>query len=237
MRIVVNHLTRMQPGFVCIAGLVDGGTQHVRPVAGRLTRSLTAAEGGPFDMATLVDIGQTQSAGSPPEVEDVGFLPSAVRKVRALDGGEFWDLLSRASAPRLREAFGPALTRSRRGAGVAVGSGSASLGVIAPARRTARLEIEPSRRGSGTGVRIAFSDPLGDMNLSVTDLRLYDSGQTEADAVLVRELNKRLGSGTRLLLSVGLTRAWTPPGSGEPPLHWLQVNNLTLEDDPDWRVG
>ena len=37
------------------------------------------------------------------------------------------------------------------------------------------------------------------------------------------------------MLGVGLTRPFAPT-AGEPPLHWLQVNNLHLEDDPAWRL-
>jgi hypothetical protein len=41
MRIVVNHLTRMQPGYICVAGMERQGGRHVRPVlaGGRWTRA------------------------------------------------------------------------------------------------------------------------------------------------------------------------------------------------------
>jgi hypothetical protein len=32
MLILVHHLTRMQPGFICVAGLDADTERHVRPV-------------------------------------------------------------------------------------------------------------------------------------------------------------------------------------------------------------
>jgi len=32
MKIVVNHLTRMKKGYICVAGVMSGTTTHVRPV-------------------------------------------------------------------------------------------------------------------------------------------------------------------------------------------------------------
>ena len=59
MRIVVNHLTRMQPGYICVAGIDVQDNEHIRPVLGRerLTVGLLARNGGAFDMGRLVDLG------------------------------------------------------------------------------------------------------------------------------------------------------------------------------------
>ena len=72
MKIVVTHLTRMQRGTVCVAGLDVETGRHVRPVQpmGVLQSRLTTPRGGPFDMATIVDLGVTRPVPSPPEVED-----------------------------------------------------------------------------------------------------------------------------------------------------------------------
>jgi hypothetical protein len=54
MRIIVNHLTRMQPGYICVAGVDVSSGQHVRPeLRGRLTTDLLTLNGGPFDIASL----------------------------------------------------------------------------------------------------------------------------------------------------------------------------------------
>lgn len=77
MRIIVNHLTRMQPGYICVAGVDVSNGHHVRPVLrGRLTTDLLASKGGPFDMAALVDLGTVECCGHAPEIEDHYFNPS-----------------------------------------------------------------------------------------------------------------------------------------------------------------
>ena len=45
----------------------------------------------------------------------------------------------------------------------------------------------------------------------------------------------RLARGVPCLLSVGLTRPFSSR-EGDAPVHWLQVNNIHLEDDPAWRL-
>jgi len=42
-----------------------------------------------------------------------------------------------------------------------------------------------------------------------------------------------LARGVPVIVSVGVTRAFAVH-EGEPALHWLQINNLHLEDDPAW---
>jgi hypothetical protein len=61
MRIVLNHLTRMEAPRICIAGIDPRANQHVRPITGHsnpLTRDLLAREGGPFAIGTLVELSE-----------------------------------------------------------------------------------------------------------------------------------------------------------------------------------
>ena len=39
-----------------------------------------------------------------------------------------------------------------------------------------------------------------------------------------------------VILSVGLTRAFTP-STEKKPMHWLQVNNVHSDRDPTWQLG
>jgi hypothetical protein len=59
VKIVVNHLTRMQQGYICVSGLKLGTCHHVRPIlsGNRLSTGLLRRNGGPFDMAVIVDLG------------------------------------------------------------------------------------------------------------------------------------------------------------------------------------
>ena len=81
LQILVNHLTRMQPGYFCVAGIDVNTEAHVRPVLrrGRLTIDLLSTGGGPFDVGSVVDLGPATYAGHAPELEDHRFDPSSTR--------------------------------------------------------------------------------------------------------------------------------------------------------------
>jgi len=77
------------------------------------------------------------------------------------------------------------------------------------------------------------SDPEFDLDLSVTDIRLFAGDQFTPDAKRLAWMEERLQTTRTAILGVGLTR----PFSGsrdQPPLHWLQVNNIHLADEPLW---
>ena len=111
LRILVNHLTRMQPGYFCVAGVDVGTARHVRPVLrrGRLTTELLRPNGGPFDLGSVVDLGPTTHAGHPPELEDYRFDPSQARWLFDENPDDFWDLLDGLARDSLEEIFGPEL--------------------------------------------------------------------------------------------------------------------------------
>jgi hypothetical protein len=52
----------------------------------------------------------------------------------------------------------------------------------------------------------------------------------------VQSVQKRLEAGVETILSVGLTRPWQKRGD-DAERHWLQLNNIHLEDNPLWRLG
>src|SRR5260370_905034 len=58
-----------------------------------------------------------------------------------------------------------------------------------------------------------------------------EQDQKTPRAKLVTDLEQRIRAGTRVILAVRLTRAWQKPGDSAKR-HFLQVNNLHLEDDP-----
>lgn len=239
MKFVVSHLTRMQRGQVCVAGIdVDTG-RHVRPVlpVGALQARMTTPRGGPFDMATVVDLGLTRPVPSPPEVEDVEFTSWHARIERDVPATLFWEMLGHLSKPTLAEIFGTELRTvgapdSRR-AVTDAGTGRASLGVLVP-RGQPRLFVATKSDGHES-VRMHLSDGDLVLDLSVTDLRLTTDDGSRPDVERVRAVAERLRRRVPVLLSVGLTRPFASR-PGEEPVHWLQVNNLHLEDDPAWRL-
>jgi hypothetical protein len=230
MRIIVTHLTRMQYPYICVAGIDPETGRSIRPTAkGRLPRALLRAEGGPFDIGGLVDLGEVIPEGVAPEVEDHRFHHWAARYLETCSPGQFWATLQLAARPALREIFGSELVPTGVTCSVAPGKGIASLGCLVPA-------IAPHLAIEYGSVRIFVSDGAHDLSLPVTDLRLYGDDQKSVRTQAVADINRSLMSGARALLCVGLTRPFQKDGDSEPR-HWLQVNNIHLEDNPIWQAA
>lgn len=228
MRIVINHLTRMQPGYICVAGLDPHTLQHIRPVTrGRLNRSQLRTEGGAFDLGALVDIGEAPDVGVAPEVEDRAFNPWMATYLRDYEAFAFWALLRESARPRLAEIFGPELRQVGVTCALDVGTGRASLGCLLP---TGRPSLHLSDQGS---VRMWLSDGALEVSVPVTDLRLYAPDHQTPRHAAVADLNARLSRGVPVVLSVGVSRGWQKPGE-TAPRHWLQVNSIHLGDRPLW---
>lgn len=231
MRIVVNHLTRMQPGYICVAGIDVQDNEHVRPVLGpsRLTLDLLARNGGAFDVGRLVELGPTQPSGTAPETEDHTFDPGRLVSVRELSPGSFWKLLTAVSCDRLTDIFGKDLKAQRNGCAVDEGLGNASLDCL---RTSTPPSIAINRWDK---IRARVADGTFDVDLSVTDLRLYAKDQKTPRARVIADLQRRIQKGVGVILSVGLARAFQVSGD-TARRHWLQVNNIHLEDNPTWKA-
>jgi hypothetical protein len=234
MKIIVNHLTRMRPGYICVAGLDVATGRHVRPVLDHrnLGTALLARHGGPFDIGAQVDLERTHYAGQPPETEDYHFEPRYAQRQGYATPGEFWAWLDRVAQPHLREIFGPALSLQGQGCVVAPGTGTTSLGCLRALRPPLLRLTEQGR------IRCLLPSRTGTLDLGVTDLRLYsyEGGQYQPRPAVIAQVAARLERGVQAILSVGLGRPWQKL-DGSAPLHWLQVNNLHLADDPLWRYG
>lgn len=235
MRIIVNHLTRMRQGFICVAGIDADRGAHVRPETDdRLSVRRLTTFGGIFDIGRLVDLGRTSYVGHPPEVEDYRFDPRRAAYRRTLTPDEFWSQLRQVAHPRLSDIFGPELTLTGQHAyTVAAGHGLASLGCLA-LTGTPELYLRP-RPGRTDQVRLRFSDGERDVDASVTDIRLYDLAEFSPKHDLIARIASRLPRGGSIILSIGLTRAYAQD-SDHLPVHWLQVNNIHVEAGPLWQL-
>jgi hypothetical protein len=232
MQILVNHLTRMQPGYFCAAGIdLETGT-HVRPVLrrGRLTTDLLSTNGGPFDIGSVLDLGPTTNAGHAPELEDHRFDTAGVRWLYDDGADDYWDALEAVARESLEEIFGPALELWDESGTVDLGEGHASLGCLRPEKQP---WMYVDHRGT---VRLVLDYLMPSVDLSVTDLRLYERDGRTPRRDLVRSVQKRLEAGVETILSVGLTRPWRK-WNDDAERHWLQLNNIHLKDDPLWQLG
>ena len=145
--------------------------------------------------------------------------------VRMASEERFWRFMEELSSQSLDEIFGDAMQPDGSTASMPADSGWASLGLYRPESRT-NLN---ARYGK---LRVELSDPaLGRLSLPLTDLRLYDLDTNTVDDRRAELLVDRLRRRTPLL-SVGVGRSWAP--EGEEPRHWLQVNNIHLDDNLFW---
>lgn len=239
MRIIVNHLTRMRRGFFCTAGIEFKSGCHIRPglahVKG-LPVNMLRSNGGCFDMAVDVELGDTQGVGQVPEIEDHEFRQRAAKIIREVEPNEFWHMLSLYAKNRLTDIFGHDLRNlGNNHFGVDPRRGNCSLGLLRPGS-TPSLRIK-SRAQKPDQVRMHFIDrDLNEVDLSVADIRLYTDDYASPKSDLVNQINRSLQHGEEIILSVGLTRLFAP-ADGSEAKHWLQVNNIHRRDRPVWRLG
>jgi hypothetical protein len=233
MKIVVNHLTRMQEGYMCVAGIdLDTGL-HVRPVLDRQMRiDMLSVHGGVFDIARIIDLGETRFVGRVPEIEDRWFNAGSARHVGDMAGDQFWTLLEKVSQQRLGAIFGPDLECIGSTCALAEARGLRSLGCYWAPGGKLLLDEKYDRR------RIRFSWHAGGhfFNAPVTDIRLYSADHITPCEDKVRCLSDRLQAQPQILVSVGLSRPYRKL-AGDPPRHWLQINNFHLSDEPCWTLG
>jgi len=238
MKIVVNHLTRIKAGYLCVAGVdVDTG-KHVRPVLaqGPLPVDLLVRYGGPFDVARIVELGAVRPRPDEPHVEDCVIVPSRLRPRGALPAAEFWNLLQGQCKNTLRAIFGDGLVcvggQSRA---VHPGKGEASLGCLRP-QHAPSLQYLAAGRSGKPEVRIAFSDAGMAVNAAVTDIRLYGDDHFTPRRDVVEGVARRIRQGEAVILGVGLTRPFASRQETDP-VCWLQVTNVHLGDNPAWELG
>jgi hypothetical protein len=229
MQIVVNHLTRMRTERICIAGINPERRCHVRPVTPRadlLTRDLLLENGGPIELAALVDIGRPEPAPERPETEDHLIASRDLERVRTAGGDEYLDLLDTVAEPDLETAFGPDLQRRGKWKyAIDQGEGHASLAVV---KARYRPELEVDRYGK---LQLRFNDPDVPAYLSVADIRFVERDHTTIRTDRVDDVDARLQKGVGVYMMLGLSRAFTALGDDQSR-HWLQVNGLCLEDRP-----
>lgn len=195
MQIVINHLTRMKKGYICVAG-VGSLHQHVRPVlpSGNLPTSLLNENGGPFGIASIVSLGSVSPRTQKPKIEDVMFDPNQASFINAMGTVQFWQLLSTLALPSLKSIFGEELEQpgiGKKSCFVRPGQGKASLGCLA-VRGEPRLYIdEPA--GKSPRVRLVFKDSSFDneRDFSVTDIRFFGDDHVTVDRAAVNKMNNR----------------------------------------------
>jgi hypothetical protein len=225
MQLVVSHITRMEAPRICVAGFDPLTLAHIRPTSppgDPLTRRLLGAEGGPFRMGALVDIGAITPDPSPPETEDHLFKANGARHMRDLDDDVFLDQLTAMRTADLGSAFGHELERIGRTYAVEPGQGGSSLAVL-------RAERRPLLKVMYGKLRLHYNDAEPPASLPVNDVRFFEADHATIKTSAVDSVSRRLRRGVDAFLMLGLTRAWSKPGETHER-HWLQLNGLCLAD-------
>jgi hypothetical protein len=232
MQIVVHHLTRMQQGYMCVAGIDLATGLHVRPVLDRqMTIDRLSVHGGVFDIARIVDLGETRFVGRVPDVEDHRFEAAAVRPAGDMPSGEFWELMQRLAQEKLGAIFGPDLECIGSTCVVAETCGLRSLGCYWASG--GRLFVDHNRERRR--VRFAWQASGHAFNVPVTDIRLYGEDHVTPCETTIGDIAEKLAARPRVLVSVGLSRPFRKKAE-DPPRHWLQINNFHLEENPCWTL-
>jgi hypothetical protein len=218
----------MYSGHICAAGIDVESGRRVRPVArAQLPSSMLSTRGGVFDIGNVVELGRTRWQGSPPEVEDVLFDPRAAKVARRLSGDEFISALRKRLAPGLI-AIGPALVRENNSMITPRGMGRCSL-VATAADGPVQIAVRTQRNTRGDQekrIRFVRSDGV---DLSVTDVRLYQPDMLTPDDERVTWLQERLAGSPEVILCFGLGRPYNDR-------HYLQLNNLHLSNAAGWQL-
>jgi hypothetical protein len=227
VRIVVNHLTRMRSGRICIAGIDLERSRHVRPVTPKtdvLTRDLPTENGGPLELAALVDIGQPAPVPHPPETEDHRVATRDLKRVRTLDADEYLQALHAIAVPDLETLSGQPCNAGN-------GSTPSTKVTAMPRRPWSKRGADPNWRSTGTGSCGCVSTTQIPTFVSVADIRFVEPDHSTVRTDIVDDVHARLQRGIGVYVMFGLSRAFTATGDDQDR-HWLQVNGLCLEDRP-----
>lgn len=229
MQIAITHLTRMGSPHICVAG-IDKKWTHWRPVAAaresgdwKLDRGWLRSQGGLLEVGAVIDFGEVQPAPTTPEKEDVVVDFGQAKFVKYLYRDRFVRMLDELASDSLESIFGTELEKlSPTATATLAGEGKASLGVLRLSGAVLELYEESE-------IRLIFEDTgLGELELKVTDLRLWEDYSPKSDQI------KRIQNEVEdCLVTVGLTGVYESP-SYPGPRHWLQVNNIFPRENPLW---
>ena len=99
MQVVINHLTRMRRGYICVAGIDLGAGRQVRlmPKGNGLRYPDLAAHGGLFEIGAVLDVGRATPMSKPPETEDHEFGRRYSRRLQSLEAALLWQQMKAAA--------------------------------------------------------------------------------------------------------------------------------------------
>ncbi|HMP79749.1 MAG TPA: hypothetical protein PKD54_09885 [Pirellulaceae bacterium] len=240
MQLLINHLTRMQPGWICTAGIDLKTGRHIRPLDGNgLPNTLLDRNGGPLQLGVVVNLGPSEFCGTVPEIEDRKFQIQNLTVVHRLSAEELFRECEKVAQSSLRAVFSDDLEwlfqdlgsraehhdmnaqRSWGTAAIAQHRGIRSLGCYWAQSAQLKIIVKEGR----PRVRLRFVEGDLGFDVPVTDYRLFLTDQVTPDEPAIAEFNANIANQTRTLVAIGLSRAYRH-SDNQPARHWLQVNNI-----------
>lgn len=224
MRLIINHLTRMQPGYFCAAGIEIKTGLHVRPILETgLRTELLHRNGGPFELGVTLDLGPTRFVGHTPEIEDRAFDIANIRTVETANPNALNAICQWVAMSSLVEIFSSALEAMGSSFVIPENQGLHSLGCLWVERPMLEFTCE-----YGTSrLRLIWSENGRSVAVGVADIRLYEADHRTLHAQEIDRFQEIVSKSDRVLLSVGLSRPYRK-SEKEPAYHWLQVNNIHI---------
>ncbi|MDX1927941.1 MAG: hypothetical protein SFV81_15560 [Pirellulaceae bacterium] len=194
---------------------------HIRPISQRpLSLQLLRCHGGPLELGRVLDLGTSSFAGSVPEIEDRMSDPSSWSAGARYSSQQLFDVIATVASDSLTEIFGPDLQpHGGRTFVVAEQRGIRSLGCFWAEKQ--RIEVDSMSKK----ITFVCSYQPFTLRLPITDIGLYAADHVSVDEAAVAAANEKIKACQRVLVSVGLSRAYRK-SNDQPAYHWLQVNNV-----------
>ncbi len=225
MHLIINHLTRMQPGFFCAAGIDLKSGLHVRPILDTgLRTELLSREGGPFELGATLDFGPMRFVGTTPEIEDRKFDVERLRVIEPANSEKMLAGCMQTAKSSLREIFKGDMIRVGTTLAVPENAGLYSLGCC----WVEKPSLEVVTEGEPHRLRLKWYEQNYRVSVGVADIRFYQSDHRTLKLDEVLQLQQSLEQSERVLLSVGLSRPYRKSDQ-DRPFHYLQVNNIHAE--------
>jgi hypothetical protein len=237
--VAITDLTRMQGGYVCVAGQAEGG-EWVRLSAPRPHELELVVDGqAVLFPGAVVECDLQQHQPQPPHTEDYRYDPGSVRRLGRLAPEAWRSVLEQACFGSVREIFEQTI-HDDHGRYILDGSGPRSLGTIQPAAiHQVHYAADATKKWD---YRLGFYDAADAYyRLKITDLtwhRYCDSlrGPDSQPPAIAARLTQQLKAQRRaggVFLRIGLSRGWRE----HPDRCYLQINGIyTFPDYLDGRT-
>lgn len=223
--VVLTHLTRMSPGYLCAAGIATDTGEHIRLVGDsrNIPRHYLLGGSNPVKPGDTVSFRGRPAESSGPHVEDFQIDLDSISKTGSKSTAELKELLTGVAVIDFESVFGPDFEKvTERTGGLPPTRGATSLGYV---KIEGDVEIRVWRDGSERWkIRLEFQLGGSVWSPPLNDYRVWLSDHQTPNERRINAARNALARANTVVASIGVTRAYAVPDLGK--WHWLQINNL-----------